>query len=106
MSNRNLCFIEEGEIHKTLGVIRSTGSEVEIYYLPVHKLWALESVNSTLHIFPSPKNGSVKTKLLFKPHQQPLTSIKEISSPLTICTASLDGTIKLWQTNGRLLIEL
>jgi len=57
-------------------------------------------------MFPSPKNSTIKTKLLFKPHEQPLTGIKEISSPLTICTSSLDGTIKLWQANGRLLIEL
>lgn len=28
MSNRNLCFIEEGEMQKNHGIIRSTGAEI------------------------------------------------------------------------------
>ncbi len=41
MTNRNLCFVEEGEMQKNLGVIRSSGAEVDIRYLPIHRLWAL-----------------------------------------------------------------
>jgi hypothetical protein len=41
LANRNLCFIEEGEMQKSQGVIRSSGTEVSIAYLPLHRLWVL-----------------------------------------------------------------
>ena len=41
LTNRNLCFIEDGEMQKNYGVMRSSGTEVEIRYLPLHKLWIL-----------------------------------------------------------------
>lgn len=41
LTNRNLIFVEDGEIQKTLGVVRSSGSEVDVKYLPLHKLWVV-----------------------------------------------------------------
>lgn len=93
-------------MQKNYGVVRSSGTEVEIRYLPLHKLWILESVNSTIQIFTSPK-APTASKIVFRPHDQPITAIREVGSPLTLCTASLDGMLKLWQVaSGRLIIEL
>ena len=73
----------------------------------MHQLWALTSHNSTLQLFPSPKTAAIPHKIIFKPHDQPLTAIAEIASPKAVVTASLDGCLKLWQPQaGRLIIEL
>jgi WD40 repeat protein len=107
LTNRNLCFVEDGEMQKNHGVIRSSGNEVEIRYLPLHRLWVLESVNSTLQVFSSPKSALLASRIVFRPHEEPITGIREVGSPLTLCTASLDGILKLWQiSSGRLIIEL
>ena len=43
-------------------------------------------------------------KIIFKPHTEPITSIKEITNPLALCTSSLDGKIKLWSIQNKQLI--
>lgn len=55
-------------MQKNYGVMRSSGTEVEIRYLPLHKLWILESGNSTIQIFTSPKSSAVASKIVFRPH--------------------------------------
>ncbi len=75
MSNRSLCFIEDGEMQKNLGVMRSSGSEIEIKYLSTHRLWVLENAPSTIQIFPSPKGPTISNQLVFQPHKHPITGI-------------------------------
>ena len=100
-------FVEDGEMQKVLGVVRSSGNEVDIRYLPLHRLWVVETVSSGLQVFASPKGGQLQNRVVFKPHEQPLTAVREVGWPLTLCTASLDGLLKLWQVgSGRLVIEL
>jgi hypothetical protein len=107
LTNRNLVFVEDGEMQKVLGVVRSSGNEVDIRYLPLHRLWVVETVSSGLQVFASPKGGQLQNRVVFKPHEQPLTAVREVGWPLTLCTASLDGLLKLWQVgSGRLVIEL
>ena len=69
LTNRNLVFVEDGEMQKVLGVVRSSGNEVDIRYLPLHRLWVVETVSSGLHVFPSPKGGQLQNRLVFKPHE-------------------------------------
>lgn len=63
-------------MQKHLGVIRSAGAEIDIKYMPIHRIWALESANSTLSLFVSPKGASIDHKFVFQPHKQPLTGIQ------------------------------
>ena len=94
-------------MQKNLGTIRSSGTEVDIIHLPIHNLWLVTHANSNLCIFSSPKANTIPTQTIFKPHQQPLTTVCEISTPLAVCTASLDGNIRLWNAVGsRLIIQL
>ena len=107
LTNRNLVFVEDGEMQKSMGVVRSSGSEVDIRYLPLHGLWVLESVNAALQVFPSPKGRALAGRTVFRPHEQPLTAVREVGWPLTLCTGALDGVVRLWQVgSGRLVIEL
>lgn len=64
-------------------------------------------MSAALQVFPSPKGGVLPSRMAFRPHEEPLTAIREVGWPLTLCTASLDGLLKLWQIgSGRLVIEL
>jgi WD40 repeat protein len=107
LANRNICFVEDGELQKNLGVLRPTGNEMDIKYLSMHKLWAVTCHNAILQLFSSPKATSIPNKIIFQPHAEPLTGVEEIGCPQSVVTASLDGTIKLWHpTAGKLIIEL
>jgi hypothetical protein len=68
LTNRNLVFVEDGEMQKTVGVVRSSGNEVDVRYLPLHRLWVVESVNSSLQVFASPKGGLLPGRVVFRPH--------------------------------------
>jgi len=63
-------------MQKNQGIIRSSGTEIDIKFLSIHKLWALETVNSTLQLFPSPKTSNITKKFVFRPHNEPITAIK------------------------------
>ena len=69
-------------------------------------------MDQTLQIFKPPKgriqNMEEKQKMrIFKAHETTIISIKELTNPLSLCTASFGGEIKLWSlTTNRLLINL
>ena len=105
LTNRNLCFVEDAEIQKLAGVVRSTGSEVSVRYLPIHAMWCLESSNFQLQLFKSPKYSNIEEKIVFKPHEHPLTAIEEISNPSALATGSLDGSVRLWNIHNRRLVS-